>query len=398
LLAAMVNRVPRLVEFVRAFTIGNQTNKIDAKYLENIFNCLEKGWRNLYLYVLSEESIKCVSKAIIWSGGVLNVNEDVSNAIRASLLTNQVAQRHPSGKAESKFIFFVQPKLSLMILYCAVRETLRGGSPLSSSAKNFMSAFLKSIDTVIEFIRNPPTKDEIGIALDMVFCDWLYVRVTAACYLKLKSLTVADILGFPDRCFTDIKQSYHDLLPVFKSSISEAFTVEETCYQLNCTSCSNKIAYLEELEGIVSKKKKNKGGVMSEKEKKNVVDGVAFIKPCACERAVDQQESWDLCLKFFFSESDSVYIFFDNKSAKTKLNQALATVSGSEAMPNNAKEYAHTKEVLQSRNISSFLYIYATTHNVRSFSEEQAVELGISDTENILGPVYDLYAIMRAMI
>jgi hypothetical protein len=309
-------------------------------------------------------------------------------AIQCTLLTNQISVQRPSEKVKNEYEYVVSPELSLMLLYVAVRKTVE--NPLFDCLEGTMvlRSLQNSIDCVLEYLQQQPSDHEIGAMLEAIFREWLSIRVVSALRLQSsgnRQFNAASVMGFQKTASVNqLKKKYPDLNPLFEKMIDLTANSLHV-HEMKSNSHGDEDNFLNELENVSIPPDQSQ-------------EGLVFIKPCP--NRPDRQEAWDLCLKFFFPDVGPIYVFFENKSAKIKSSEAKpAVVSGLSQMANGAKQYIHTKRVLGSRNTTtSYLYVYATTYNVESFSAERAIQLGVRDLRKILGPMYELYAIIRSRI
>jgi hypothetical protein len=391
LFAALLNRVPRLVEIVRSFTIVKETEKIDAAFLSSLFDTLEEGWSDHYSVCDISESflLETICTVILRTGRSVIVDSGVASAVKASLLVNQIEK--PTLIVGTNTVYTITPDISLMLVYYAARGK-RHKNVLTTYETSVLESFVKSVDDVLSFIWRVPMKpNKRGDLLETAFRNWLSVRIASATYLQNHTVanepyTAAFILGLPETFAVQLTTKYVDLTPLFDTNLilSRKFDQIHEMKHVSYGDDADKGNYLKELQDVALTNANAEDG------------GVVSIKPSSKRGA--QKEAWDLCLKFFYPQSGKpIYVFFENKSAKvnSKTTQKLARASGLERMHDSAMQYRHTRDVLQPRDVS-FLYIYATTYNVESFVEERALQLGGADMQRILGPMYDLYSSFRS--
>ena len=133
-----------------------------------------------------------------------------------------------------------------------------------------------------------------------------------------------------------------------------------------------------------------------------------LVRPCTIIGVT--QEAWDLCVVLFVPDlpKQRLYIFIDNKSAASaaaelSINSLKDTVDIKQRvkrygvismsdMPNKGAQYFHTSDIMEDRD---FVYIYIQTDHETSFSVDNVISMGRDDTFRFLGPIKDLYKVIR---
>jgi hypothetical protein len=150
----------------------------------------------------------------------------------------------------------------------------------------------------------------------------------------------------------------------------------------HCSWDADPTAYLQELDDV----------------KVTVMSPVTMILPTKSSK---NMEAWDLCLKVLYAgandEPQPVFVFIDNKAMEERPNRQQQPVAiqpqSIEKMPKKGRQYSRTKDVIGNR--FPFLFIYATTDNVVTYSTDRAIYMGKRETLAMLGPFAELCQVGR---
>ena len=375
LMAATVHQLPRLVEMAKDIISDDFLQvSIDAKLIVGTYQKLKVLADKKYK--VSNPLADSIYSAIIFQEAIKLSDRDAKRAIITSVITNSLSY---VGSEEVVPI----PETSLIMLWISA----------SKGDTEIAKALSSGIDTIVTSIAESVPKGKLW---ETCYLEWMKIRMKAAIgyrrsKLKPEPMSIAKLLGITN---TALIPSAHE--SIFTAPLRLKDTAKDTV-QLSCNSYNdpNRVRSEIDINATVCKE-----------------IPVVIIIPA-------EGEAWDLCLKIFAGKGKKpMYVFIENKSMEETLNSTYKPVetwlsrredrgaNNTEVNENNntavsvddlhmnGKQYKHTKEVMGSLD---FVYIYFKTHNVESFTVENAIEMGSSDSMRYLGPIYELYKVGRSV-
>ena len=405
LFAALLNKTPRLMEIARGFILDSRAKDreraIDARYLSELLDHVSKKVDSRY-YAPRLPSFD-VMYSIIFNDHEVGFNKSLMTAISHSIVTNQIEFFLTSEGGNVA----LKPEASLFMLRKAAFNT----------TDNFMAKQLRDcFDKVFQFILSTAAPNE-GDLLELVYREWLLVRLDAARLAVSRGIIVDNsaskalkrrVLDFLNYDVTLVDSAPMTLARIlglggyrhwgdFEGEVRKIFEVPlfmgsdhlHRCAPLglpiqlrHCSWDADPTAYLRELNSV----------------KVTATSPVAMIVPTKSSK---NMEAWDLCLKVLYvgatDEPQTVFIFIDNKAMEERPNREQQSVAvqpqSTKKMPKKGSQYSRTEDVIGKR--FPFLFIYATTYNIVTYSTDRAIYMGKSETLAMLGPFAELCRVGR---
>eukprot|EP01041_Mallomonas_annulata_P000300 gene300-537_t len=351
LVAALVNSVPRLVEYGKTalqdvLTIRKKGNPTATLTKGDIRTAVESIIEAVRVRYRIDQPSNELLTAIIFGEEVSLKSMEVIDAIISSIITNSI---QPFGIDGYK-VKSVETSLLMLIAI-----------PYGSDRKVMRSGFQAMLEAITGF-----GVDQAGLILEVIAYEWMKIRVSIIIASR-KRFSLAKLLGISDERVNEvISLKYRNILR------TEILTNYPQIIELDALATMDT---LDEIE------------VMDDSH-------VVIIKPFRGER-------WDICLKTNLpSQSTPFYTFIELKSVdenETNSNKITKLVEGKitlEKFPKNGTLYNATNMIM--KNSSNFIYIYMNTYNSESFFLDKISCLNREDTFRFLGPLIPLYQVARS--
>ena len=375
LMAATVHQLPRLVEMTKDIISDDFLQvSINATLIIDTYQKLKVLAEKKYK--VSDPLADSIYRDIIFQEAVKLSGRDAKRAIITSVITNSLTY---VGSEEVVPI----PETSLIMLWISA----------SKGDTEIAKALSSGIDTIVTSIAECVPQGKLW---EICYYEWMKIRMKAAIgyrrsKMKPEPMSIAKLLGITN---TALIPSAHR--SIFTALLRPKDTAKKPV-QLSYDSYTNPNGFREE-----------------------IFNGTAESKDVPITIVIPSNgEAWDLCLKIFAGKGKKpMYVFIENKSMgetlnstykpveswlsrredrranNTEVNENNNTTVSVDDLHQNGKQYKHTKEVMGSVD---FVYIYFKTHNVESFTVENAIEMGRSDSMRYLGPLYELYKVGRSV-
>ena len=358
LLVLTANRVPRILEIMTRYIISklviidnkrhfvldivdfmnNVSSSVSDKYPSSTEIDDEIGARLVY-----QSRIAFVPK-IKHSLSVFDkkISEDMSEAVSDSI---------------GGFINDNQISISRQVIFPSIFLLLLLHDDASDFSKVLKIAVTNIIDNIKTFcaVKLDQKKIQLGVWLEIVYYEWLYVRLMAFKILQKNSvISIANVFGIGEELFPDDEIS--------NLNISK-YTIEKISIDQKSLNSYKNLKYVTNQLSLISGRFLNRKSI------------------CIFMSAKD--EAWDIGLKIITPGQKPHYIFIDNKSIESKNNII------------DIHQYQHVKTKVGPKLDGDWSYIYATTADLESFGYDKVTIIGRKDTMAMLGACGPLYYAIR---
>lgn len=353
LTAAVINSLPRTVEFSAQFMIKWGDKPVDSSFVNAFYSFVVKRIKRCYSSQFP--SLKLLH-ACVFQIPIL-IDNEVMAEIRTSTITNSI-------RVFSTEKTYIIPEMSLIMLEAAAEN-----GPMEANMEDIILLIREMTQNIFKELADSAGNSsyQSGFILETMVRDCLRLHLGLAVAQCEKSssrqTTLAELMGVKNSLLKYLDPYYENIL---RTPLNLRRQPDLVHVMHESSMRGNSMAFLQEFDSIV----------------------VTEDKPLHIIRSA-ANDKWDVAIKMHLHDGTSFYIITDEKSKDEVFEQ------NSKSKRSNKKQY---HEFENDFPVLNFLYVYYTTHEGYSRVKDRCVVMCRDDTLNFMGFFAELYCVARRIV